>query len=42
MHVAVDFDNALELGHRRDDGGADETKELAKGTGSRDISRFSP
>ena len=32
MHNAVDFDNALELAHRMDNGGVDETKELAKGT----------
>ena len=32
MHIAVDFDNVLELAHRLDDGGVDETKELAKGT----------
>ena len=36
MHVVVDFDNALELAHRLDDGWVDETKELAKGTGARE------
>ena len=35
MHLAVDFDNALELAHRLDDRGVDETKELAEGTGTR-------
>ena len=35
MHVEVHFDNELELVHRLDDGGVDETKELAKGTGAR-------
>ena len=35
MHVEVHFDNALELVHSLDDGGVDETKELAKGTGAR-------
>ena len=34
MHVAVDFDNALKLENRLDDGRGDETKELAKGTGA--------
>ena len=34
MHFAVDFDNALELVHLLHDGGVDETKELAKGTGA--------
>ena len=34
MHIAVDFDNALELANcdQLDYGGVDETKELAKGT----------
>ena len=35
VHVAVDFENALKLAHRLDDGRVDETKEVAKGTGAR-------
>ena len=35
MRVAVDFDNALELAHRLDDGRVYENKEVAKGTGAR-------
>ena len=34
MLIAVDFDNEIEFEHQLDDGGVDETKELAKGTGA--------
>ena len=34
MHIAVDFNNALELENRLYDGRGDETNALAKGTGA--------